>query len=231
MLYPDQRAELYQTVLKLYQKDLIQLSSGNVSLRVSPDHLLITPSSVLYDDLTPKDLVIVDLYGNVVEGAYEPSSEAPMHTILHREMPDIAAVIHTHSDHALAFAVVGVGVPVISTESLAAGGPLPVAAYACPGTEAQGRVALQAMQGPPLVMGTLLRNHGVLAVGPSLARAFSIAYQIEMAARIYFHALQIGQPTELSGAQIAEIRETYAAKKSAAEKKPAEASVESPNRL
>lgn len=141
-----------------------------------------------------------------------------MHTILYREASEINAVIHTHSLHALAFAVAGLSLPVISTEGLAAGGPVPVTEYACPGTEVQGWAALRAMQGPPPVRGVLLRNHGVLVAGPSLARAFSIAYQIELSAQVYFMALQIGKPTILTEEQIEEIRVTYAAKKTNSKK-------------
>ena len=211
MLYELQRDELYGTAKKLYEKDLIQLSSGNVSMRVSPEHLLITPSGIAYDVLTPQDMVVITLQGEVVEGEHAPSSETPMHTILYREAVEVNAVIHTHSLHALAFAVAGMSLPVISTEGLAAGGPVPVSEYACPGTETQGWAALRAMQGPPPVNGVLLRNHGVLVSGPSLTRAYAIAYQIELSAQVYFMALQIGKPTILTEAQIAEIHSTYTA--------------------
>ncbi len=213
MLYESQRNELYHTTMKLYEKGLVQISAGNVSTRVSPEHLLITPSGIAYDDLLPEDMVVITPWGEVVDGRYVPSSETPMHTILYREKPEVNAVIHTHSMHALAFAAAGLGLPVVSTEGLAAGGPVPVTEYACPGTEAQGWAALRAMQGPPLVSGVLLRNHGVLVAALSLARAFSIAYQIELSAQVYFMALQIGKPTVLTEAQVEEIHTTYAGKK------------------
>ncbi len=213
MLYSTQRTDLFNTILKLYQKDLVQLSSGNASMRVSAEHLLITPSGIQYDVLRPEDMVVINLYGETVDGAYAPSSETPMHTILYRERSDVNAVIHTHSLHALAFAAVGRELPVVVTEGLAAGGPVPVTEYASPGSEAQGWAALKAMQGPPPVKGVLLRNHGVLVAGPTLERAFSIAYQIELAAQVYFMALQIGQPKPLTEEQVEEIRVTYAAKK------------------
>ncbi len=213
MLYESQRTELYRTTMKLYQKGLVQISSGNASMRVSHEHLLITASGIAYEDLLPEDMVVVTPWGEVVDGRYVPSSETLMHTIFYREKPEINAVIHTHSLHALAFAVAGLRLPVVSTEGLAAGGPVPVTEYACPGTEAQGWAALRAMQGPPPVSGVLLRNHGVLVAAPSLGRAFSIAYQIELSAQVYFMALQIGKPTILTEEQIEEIHTTYGAKK------------------
>jgi L-fuculose-phosphate aldolase len=109
----------------------------------------------------------------------------------------------------MAFAAVGRSIPIISTEGLAVRGPIPVADYACPGTEAQGWAAIKAMKGPPYVMGTLLKNHGVLVTGANLSHAYSVACRIEMAAKVYFLALQIGEPDVLTDDQIKEIRSVY----------------------
>jgi ribulose-5-phosphate 4-epimerase/fuculose-1-phosphate aldolase len=184
MLYEETRKALLQTVLKLYQRDMIQLNSGNVSVRASAEHLVITPGSVPYDHMTAEDLVIIDQDGAVVEGTYRPSSETPMHITIYKNMPKAAAVVHTHSPYE----------------------------YACPGTEAQGRVAVKAMKGPPSVIGTLLKNHGVLTTGPTLTEAYATACRIEIAAKVYFLALQIGTPDLLTDEQINEIRTTYLSK-------------------
>ena len=212
MLYEETRKALLQTVLKLYQRDMIQLNSGNVSVRASAEHLVITPGSVPYDYMTVEDLVIIDQDGAIVEGTHRPSSETPMHITIYKNMPKAAAVVHTHSSYALAFATAGRGIPIICTEGLAVRGPVPVAEYACPGTEAQGRVAAKAMKGPPSVIGTLLKNHGVLTTGPTLTEAYATAYRIEIAAKVYFLAMQIGTPDLLTDEQINEIRTTYLSK-------------------
>ena len=209
MLYEEDRKALLKCVLRLYQKGLIQLNSGNVSVRVSDGHLAITPTGISYDDMSEEDLVVIDLNGDAVEGKYKPSSETPMHTTVYKNMPDVKAIVHTHSPFALAFATVGRSIPVISTEGLAVRGPIPVADYACPGTEAQGWAAIKAMKGPPYVMGTLLKNHGVLVTGASLSHAYSIACRIEIAAKVFFLALQIGEPDVLTDDQIKEIRSVY----------------------
>ena len=213
MLYESMRHELFKTVLKLYQKDLIQLNMGNVSIRVSHEHFIITPTGVPYDEMMEDDLVVVGLDGSLVEGRRKPSSEMPMHAIVYKNMPAIKAAVHTHSVFALAFAVAGKGIPIISTEGLAVRGPVPVAAYACAGTEAQGIAAVEAMKGPPPVSGVLLKNHGVLAVGISLSDAYATASKIETAAKVYFLALQIGNPDTLTDEQIKEIRDVYISKK------------------
>jgi len=209
MLYEEERKAIHKVTLRLYQKDLIQLNSGNVSVRVSEEHVAITPTSIPYEDMSVDDLVIIDLDGGLVEGKHKPSSETPMHTTVYKDIPEARAVVHTHSPFALAFATVGRSIPVISTEGLAVRGPVPVAEYACPGTEAQGRAAIKAMKGPPRVMGTLLKNHGVLVTGTNLFNAYSTACRIEMAAKVYFLALQVGEPDALTDEQIREIRNVY----------------------
>ena len=209
MLYETTRKALLKIVLKLHEKDFIQLNSGNVSVRASAEHIAITPTGMSYDDIKVEDMVIIDLDGAIIEGSRKPSSETPMHMTVYKNMPDVKAVVHTHSPYALAFATVGRSIPVISTEGLAIRGPIPVAQYACPGTEAQGWAAMKAMQGPPSVTGTLLKNHGVLTTGTNLSRAFDAACRIEMAAKIYFLAIQIGNPDILTDEQIKEIRNVY----------------------
>jgi L-ribulose-5-phosphate 4-epimerase len=209
MLYENTRKALLKTVLKLHEKDFIQLNSGNVSVRASAEHLAITPTGTSYDDIKVEDMVIIDLDGAIIEGSLKPSSETPMHTTVYKNIPDVKAVVHTHSPYALAFATVGRSIPIISTEGLAIRGPIPVAQYACPGTEAQGWAAIRAMQGPPSVTGTLLKNHGVLVTGTNLSHAFAAACRIEMAAKIYLLALQIGDPVILTDEQIKEIKHVY----------------------
>jgi L-ribulose-5-phosphate 4-epimerase len=213
MLYEAVRKDLFKVVLKLYKKDFIQLNSGNVSVCASAEHLVITPTGIPYDDMTANDLVIIDLNGVVIEGDHKPSSETPMHITVYKNIPAVKAIVHTHSPFALAFATVGKNIPVITTEGLAVRGPVPVADYACPGTEAQGWAAVKAMKGPPSVTGTLLKNHGVLTTGTILSHAYSTACRIEMAAKVYFLALQIGNPSILTAKQIEEIRNLYLAKK------------------
>jgi L-fuculose-phosphate aldolase len=209
MLHEEARKALLKCALRLYQKGLVQLNSGNVSVRVSDEHLVITPTGISYDDMSEEDLVIIDFNGGRVEGKHKPSSETPMHTTVYKNIDEVKAIAHTHSPFALAFATVGRSIPVISTEGLAVRGPIPVADYACPGTDAQGRAAIKAMKGPPYVMGTLLKNHGVLVTGASLSHAYSMACRIEMAAKVFFLALQIGEPDILTDDQIKEIRNVY----------------------
>ncbi|MEN6620988.1 MAG: class II aldolase/adducin family protein [Smithella sp.] len=208
-MYEEIRKEIFDTVLKLYQKDMIPLNSGNVSARAENSHFVITPRGIPYDNMTPDDLIVINHDGDIIEGKHQPSSEAPMHLAVYKHLPKTTAVVHTHSAHALAFAVVGRSIPIISLEGLDARGPVPVAEYACAGTEALGRAAVKALQGPPVVTGTLLKNHGVLTCGKTLFEAYATACRIEISARVYFLALQIGTPDVLTPDQIEEIMAVY----------------------
>jgi L-ribulose-5-phosphate 4-epimerase len=212
MLYESIRREVHQVTLSLYEQGLLHLSAGNVSARASPEHVAITPSGVPYSTMEPEDIVIIDLHGRVIDGQRKPSSETPMHTLVLRQRPDVGSVVHTHSRYAMALAVVGKGIPLICTEGLIVRGPVPVAEYASPGSEAAGKAALEALAGPPAVMGVLLRNHGVLAIGKDVKQAFNVAYRIEVSAQVYHLALQVGEPTALTADQIAKIRAIYHAK-------------------
>jgi L-ribulose-5-phosphate 4-epimerase len=207
----DIRNEVLKTALALYERDLIQLTSGNVSARVDANTVAITPTSLSYEQLQPEDIVLVDLEGHVVEGEHLPSSELPMHLAVYQAMPEVQAVTHTHSIYALAFAVAGKSIPVVSLEGLGVGGAIPVARYACPGTRAQGEVAVEALQGPPRLSGCLLQNHGLLATGKSLSQAYATAYKMELAAQVYYMACQIGAPRLLSPVEIDEIMAVYQA--------------------
>jgi L-ribulose-5-phosphate 4-epimerase len=209
MLYETIRQKIVETSRALHRAGLIPLTSGNVSARASAEHVAITPRGVPYELLTPEDVVVVGLDGRVVEGNRTPSSETPMHTYLFRNSSKVNAVVHSHSVHSIAFSVVGRGIPIVSLEGVIVKGPVPVTDYACPGTEKQGQVALKALQGPPEVAGVLLRNHGLLAVGADLDKAYQIAYRIELSAHIYFLAMQLGTPVALTDAQLDEIRSVY----------------------
>lgn len=216
MIYEKVRAEVLDAALRLNQAGIIPLSSGNISARCSADHVAITPSGAYYDRMTPADIVIAEMgSGSVFEAApgMKPSSEWPMHRFLLGEMAGVNAIIHTHAPHAIAFAAVGKAIPAISFEAVSLGGLIPVTRYAPAGTVEIGQAALEAFTGPPTVKSVLLRNHGALTIGKDLDAAYQAAYNTELAARVYHLALQIGEPTALTRAQIDEILAVYAAKK------------------
>ena len=127
---------------------------------------MIGPSGLPYDQYTPENMVVIDLEGNVLEGAYKPSSEWIMHTMVYREKPEVNAVLHTHSPYASSFAVRNEGVPCILVEMLPTiGGDIPLAKFGMPGTdEGAGR------RSPEPIWARRLTGRAILRMPPRSAR-------------------------------------------------------------
>lgn len=208
-MYEELREGVLDCVRRLCEAGLTRLSAGNVSARGQGGAVAITPSGVLYRGMTREDIVIIDLDGQVLEGRHKPSSEWRVHAYLLQRLPGTGAVVHTHSAYAIAFAALGRPIPPVSLEAVLAGGVVPLAPYACPGTWAVGETAFEALQAHPGATGALLQNHGLVAVGADLDAAFQNAANIETAAQIYHLTLQAGTPVELTPAQIEEIWRVY----------------------
>ena len=189
------RQEIVDKSLQAFREGLFSGTSGNMSCRVAPDEMLITPTSVRYDVLRAQDIVRMRLDGTVLEGKLQPSSEWRLHAAVYRAYPGTNAVFHTHSPYATAFAVVRRSIPAVLIETrIFLGGEVRCADYAAPGTEAVGANAVPALADRG---GCTLANHGVLAVGESLAQAYLRAEYIEDTAKICTLARSIGTPVEL----------------------------------
>ncbi|MGL5747929.1 MAG: class II aldolase/adducin family protein, partial [Weissella cibaria] len=99
------KQRVYEANMALPKHGLIKFTWGNVSeIDRESGLFVIKPSGVDYDDLTPDDMVVVDLDGNVVEGDLNPSSDTDTHRVLYKEFPDIGGIVHTHSPWAVSFA-------------------------------------------------------------------------------------------------------------------------------
>jgi L-ribulose-5-phosphate 4-epimerase len=209
MTYQNIREQVYQTVMKALDNDLIRLSAGNISTRTEDGHIAITPSGVKYTDLIPEQIAIIDLDGRPIDAPLTPTSETPMHTIIMRHLPEVGAIVHTHSLYAMTFAVLGQAIPNINLETLVCGAPIPVAEWACPGTSDPGERLVELFQAKPELKVALLRNHGLVAIGKDLAEAYEIALDAEVAAQVYHQALQVGTPITLTDEQVAEVWRVY----------------------
>jgi len=196
--------ELVVTARRTVSDGLVVGTSGNVSVRVG-DIVLVTPSGVPYDRLTPDDAVGVDLDSRQVLGTLLPTSELPMHLAVYRNT-DARAVVHTHAVHATAVSTLVPELPSIHYMSGALGGPVRVAPYATYGTEELAENMLQALVGRSAC---LLQNHGTIAYGASLDQAFDRTAQLEWMCRLWLTASSVPglSPTLLSGALVAEAGE------------------------
>lgn len=193
---------LRQEVCALHEQltryQLVVWTAGNVSARV-PGHdlLVIKPSGVSYDDLTPDKMVVCDLHGTVVDGEHAPSSDTEAQAYVYREMPEVGGVVHTHSTYATAWAARAEPVPCVLTMGADEfGGEIPVGPFAIIGDDSIGRGIVETLRGSrsPAV---LMQNHGVFSIGPTARAAVKAAVMCEDVARTVHVARQLGEPVAI----------------------------------
>lgn len=202
------RQEVCRANRALPQAGLVTWTSGNVSGRDPETGLVvIKPSGVAFDDLTPEHMVVVDAGSRVVEGTHGPSSDTAAHLYVYQHRPDVMAVVHTHSAYATAFAAVGKPIPCVLTAIADEfGGPIPCAPYARIGGRAIGE-AIVAHIGSSVAV--LLRQHGVFTIGSSVDKALQAAVMVEDVARTVWLAMQIGTVEPLSDEEIRANHDRY----------------------
>ena len=202
------RKEICRLHAELPAHGLVAWTSGNVSGRDPQTGLVvIKPSGVRYADLTPENMVVVDLDGKVVEGQHKPSSDTFAHVYVYRHRPDVNGVVHTHSTFATAWAAAGKPIPPVLTAICDEfGGPIPVGAYAKIGGDEIGQEIIRSIGDSPVI---LMKNHGVFAIGGTPEAAVKAAVMVEDAARTVFFALQLGQPDEIPAEEVARAYRRY----------------------
>ena len=190
-----QRQELTEATREMYRRGLVGAYSGNTSLKLTDDGedslLLVTPTHHPYYRLQPDELVVVNLEGEPVSPApMRPSSETRVHLEIYRQRDDVQAVAHTHSIHASVAAVIGRDIPALIDEMLLTiGGPVKVSKYAFPGTQELAEEAYAALGDRNAA---LLRNHGVVGVGPDIWEALEVCDLVERLAQIFVLARNFG---------------------------------------
>ncbi|CCK31058.1 L-fuculose phosphate aldolase [Streptomyces davaonensis JCM 4913] len=196
--------DLVATARRTVSEGLVVGTSGNVSVRVG-DTVLVTPSGVPYDRLTPEDITGVDLSGRQVLGTLRPTSELPMHLAVYGAT-DARAVVHTHAVHATAVSTLVQEVPAIHYITADLGGPARVAPYATYGTEELAENMLRALTDRTAC---LLQNHGTMTYGTTLSQAYDRTAQLEWMCRVWLTASSVPglTPSLLSGEQLAEVQQ------------------------
>jgi L-fuculose-phosphate aldolase len=195
MLHPELRAEVAAAALRTLETGLVRGTSGNVSARAPDGLIAITPTGVDYRVLEAAHVPLIDADGTVVDCDYRPSSEVPMHLAVYQARQEVAAIVHTHSMFATTFAAIGEDLPAVHYILAHAGRSVRVAPYATYGTDALAASCLDALGDRQAV---LLGNHGVLAVGPDIARAMTVAEAVEYTAELCWRARCIGAPNVLA---------------------------------
>ena len=201
-----EKQQIIDVGMTLDRYRLISLSGGNVSLRMG-EHVLVTPSGMAYETLVPQDVVVVDLAGSVVEGERRPSVDTVALLYIFNHMPDVNAVIHTHQPYATAVGLVMDELPAFCTTLVNATlGAVTVAPYS---SAASLDMGIRTVEHIGDKRALILRNHGVITVGPTLKDALYAAVYLEDACRSYCAACSMGRPRGLTGAQVEEAVETF----------------------
>jgi len=201
------RAEIIAVTHALDAAGLVPNKSGNVSCR-SRGGFLITPAGMPYRELVPGDLVELAVDGSPPATGRRPSSEWRMHAAIYAARVDAAAIVHTHSPQATALACAGRGIPAFHYMIALAGGDIRCMPYATFGTA---ELAVTAVQGLAARRATLLGNHGVIAIGGSLADAHAVALEVENLATEYLAMLAAGLvPKLLDDAELQRVIEKFA---------------------
>lgn len=177
----------------MLRKGLVEGTAGNISARREDGSIVITPSSVDYEDMRLEDLVVVDLDGAVLQAAEgrSPSSEKALHLACYKGFDDVGSVIHSHPVHATMFAITHQDIPACIDEfAIYVGGDVRCATYAASGSEEMGVAAVEALQGRGAA---LIANHGMVAVAPTPAKALHITGLVERSAQIVWGARRLGE--------------------------------------
>jgi L-ribulose-5-phosphate 4-epimerase len=218
---PDIEAAIAQTrydVAKLHGElirwGLVIWTGGNVSGRVpGADLFVIKPSGVSYDDLTPDNMIVCDLDGNVIPGTpgsdKSPSSDTAAHAYVYRQMPEVGGVVHTHSTYAVAWAARAEPIPcVITAMADEFGGEIPIGPFAIIGDDSIGRGIVETLRGHRS-RAVLMKNHGPFTIGATAKDAVKAAVMVEDVARTVHISRQLGEPVPIAQEAIDSLFDRY----------------------
>ncbi len=214
MLLESLREQVVDVGLRALERGIVHGTAGNMSIRDAETGLIaISPSGIPYPAVTAADVVIVNAWGEVVDGDRKPSSETPLHTMTMRARPDIRAIVHTHSHYATVVSCIRPNLPPILTETCLVVGPrVPVTRYGLTGTPDFGESVLEVLT--PETKAVILKNHGLICFAESFDAALGIAEIVEESAKVYIHALGANggrEPDLVPEDLIPEMRERFLA--------------------
>ncbi len=210
MIMEAARKEIAELGRKMSSAGLSKGTSGNISI-YDPEtgYMAISPSGVGYFETQPEDVVVMDLDGKVIEGNRKPSSEYGLHSVMYKVKPEARGVVHTHSTYCTTFACLNE--PIKAVHYIIAGSgvaTIPVAPYATFGTQELATNVENTLK-DSASKAVLLQNHGLVTSGPSLAKAFNLASNLEFTAEILWRGRCIGSPVIIDDKEIANVAEEF----------------------
>ncbi len=204
--------ELKQKIAEIERRigeyGLSTLTGGNVSA-LDPERKLvvITPSGLNKRTLTPDDMVVLNMNGDIIEGKHKPSIESVMHLAIYKEISRAKAIIHAHPPMVTTLSIVGKGIPPITEELIEFAGEqgVPVSRYACTGSIDLAKEVINLLKISDAV---IMQNHGIVVIAPDLESAFNKLFAIEFVAGRYVYASILGKPRTLTLDEIKRVVET-----------------------
>ena len=201
------KREIIKAGMNLDRYGLIALSGGNVSVRMETGEILVTPSGMIYEDLTEDDILVMDLDGKIIEGTRKSSSDTEAILYIFQKRPDVNAVIHTHQPYATAVGLIQDEFEVnLTTLANATAGPVPVTPYSSAGSIEMGIDTVNYV-GEGLAV--ILAHHGVMTIGKNLKQALYAAVYLEEAAKCYLAARACGETKKMTPEQIEQSIEVF----------------------
>ncbi len=191
MRYENERLKIIETALEMKRNGLIRMSGGNVSLRVSDDEILVTPTAMDYETMLASDIVLVNHLGETLEGARKPTSDLKAILYILNHMPKVNAVIHTHQPNAVALSLVCDELPCISTTMVdEVHGSVNVAPFTISSDEGMG---IETVRYANDSLAVILKHHGIMAFGKDLEQALCAAVYLEESCDVYLKTLSTGR--------------------------------------
>jgi L-ribulose-5-phosphate 4-epimerase len=197
------KKSVFEANLALVNEGLVKLTWGNASgIDRAQGLIVIKPSGISYDEMTPDDMVVLDLQGNVLESRLKPSSDTPAHLFLYQAFPSVGGIVHTHSEWATSWAQACRSIPCLgTTHADHFYGPVPCTRLLTPAEIqgqyelATGKVIQETFAGinPIEVPGVLVAEHGPFCWGKTLADAVKHAIILEEIAKIAFRTVMLGK--------------------------------------
>lgn len=202
MFYTEIREEIIAAALYMQRSGMIQGTSGNVSVRVD-EGILVTPSSVPYEELKPEDICLVALDGSPVDCPRRPSSETPLHLAVYNARPDVGAVVHAHSEYSTVMASLCGILPAVTVPGCEFY-PVKSVPFILPGSEALAEAVAEALGGGTAV---IMAHHGLVCAAATLKKAMGAAEYVEENARIAYRLRLAGSRSAIPEPQIAKLKE------------------------